>query len=112
MPSAGWAAWAMDQGIGLPYEFVNLNRGLVIVSKLLEDSGSRETMTSLTRKLALKNPLKSYRIMVDYGKLSTLELMKLGWTQLRSGSASATPAAPTTPPTAAAGALRCEAVFN
>jgi predicted unusual protein kinase regulating ubiquinone biosynthesis (AarF/ABC1/UbiB family) len=107
-----WAAWAMDQGIGLPYEFVNLNRGLVIVSKLLEDSGSRETMTSLTRKLALKNPLKSYRIMVDYGKLSTLELMKLGWTQLRSGSASATPAAPTTPPTAAAGALRCEAVFN
>lgn len=45
-----WTAWAMDQGLKLPYDFVSLNRGMAIVNKLLKDSGSDLDVTKIDRK--------------------------------------------------------------
>lgn len=79
-----WTAWAMDQGLRLPYEFISLNRGLVIVNKLLADSGSSLTVSSLMKDLARKHPFQVYRRMVIQEKLSHQDLVKLGWGELKS----------------------------
>ncbi len=104
-----WTVWALDQGLRLPYEFMNLNRGLVTIIKLLEDSGSKESLATLVKKITLKNPLKTYRLLTEYGKLTTKDLAKMGVSLI--GSKSAGKDTKIAPP-AAVQAPRCEQLFT
>ncbi|MFS4460799.1 AarF/UbiB family protein [Bdellovibrio sp. HCB2-146] len=83
LPMDGWTAWALDQGLRLPYEFVNLNRGLVIISRLLQESGSTLTPMSIVRDLAAQNPLLVYQRMVVEEKMSHMDILKLGFQEVR-----------------------------
>ncbi|WP_415062002.1 AarF/ABC1/UbiB kinase family protein [Bdellovibrio sp.] len=100
-----WTAWAMDSGLKLPYEFVSLNRGIVIVNKLLADAGSKMTVTSLMKSLAKGNPTLVYRRLVIEEKISHKDLVKLGWGELKAALQSEQS------PQAILG-VRCEMVFQ
>jgi ubiquinone biosynthesis protein len=96
-----WTAWALDKGMRLPYDFIGLNRGMVIVDKLLEESNSRKKVQDFMKSFAKTNALTVYKRLVLEGGLSNKELIKLGWTELTSKIPVKT-AAPT---------LMCERVF-
>lgn len=104
-----WTAWALDQGLRLPYEFISLNRGMVIMTKLLSDAGSPEDLQTLTQRLAMKYPLKTYRILSEEGGLSKRDLFKLGWTTGTSPEKAPAIAIPSKP---VMGASRCENLFQ
>jgi len=74
-----WSSWAMDQGIQFPYEFVGLNRGAVILDKLLKDSGSNLTMSTLSKKLATKYPNRVWNDLRQEKEITTKDMMRLGW---------------------------------
>lgn len=73
-----WTAWAMDRGLRLPYEFISLNRGIVIVNKLLQDSGSKMRLSSILREQAVANPGYIYKVLAVEEKLSYADLLRLG----------------------------------
>lgn len=78
-----WSAWAMEQGIKFPYEFVSLNRGLVILDRMLKESGSPLNPMDIGRNVAKRN---AHNILYDLkvkGDLSWSELAKLGWVSLQ-----------------------------
>nr|BFD67238.1 hypothetical protein HAGR004_22600 [Bdellovibrio sp. HAGR004] len=102
-----WTAFAMDLGLRLPYEFVSLNRGLVIVNKLLADAGSTLTVSQMMKDLAKQHPVVVYRALVLEEKMSHRDLVKLGWTEVKNTLGFKVPEA-----TVKAGAIRCEMVFN
>lgn len=63
-----WAAWALDQGIRFPAQFVGLNRGMGTITKLLQDIGSKETVDSIGLKIAGKKPLRVMKnLIIDGG---------------------------------------------
>lgn len=102
-----WTAWAMDLGIKLPYEFVSLNRGLVIVNKLLADSGSTLTVTSLMKSMARSHPVFIYKALVLEEKISHKDLIKLGWAEMKDiMGLSQKVVSPVS------GGIRCEMVFQ
>lgn len=78
-----WTAWAMDAGLKLPYDFINLNRGIVIINKMLKESGSPLTVTTLMKMMARKNPLLVYRRLILEEKISHRDLIKLGWSEIK-----------------------------
>ncbi|HEY1079910.1 MAG TPA: AarF/ABC1/UbiB kinase family protein, partial [Bdellovibrio sp.] len=78
-----WTAWAMDSGLKLPYDFINLNRGIVIINKMLKESGSPLTITTLMKLMARKNPFMVYRRLILEEKISHRDLIKLGWSELK-----------------------------
>jgi predicted unusual protein kinase regulating ubiquinone biosynthesis (AarF/ABC1/UbiB family) len=73
-----WTKWALNHGLRLPYDFININRGMTILKKLLVDSGSTEDMSSIMAKVAMKKPLRVYETLVGKDRLSTLELLNAG----------------------------------
>ncbi|MBO9667455.1 MAG: AarF/ABC1/UbiB kinase family protein [Bdellovibrio sp.] len=73
-----WTKFLMNQGLRLPYDFINLNRGLKILDKLLENSGSNLTVSSLVKEYASKHPIEMYRRLIIEGKLSHADVIKLG----------------------------------
>jgi predicted unusual protein kinase regulating ubiquinone biosynthesis (AarF/ABC1/UbiB family) len=77
-PVNRWTSWAMDQGLRFPYEFVSLNRGLVILDKLLKDSGSPLTMSELARKTATKHIAKAIADLRATKMMSWTDFIKLG----------------------------------
>lgn len=92
-----WTIWMTDRGFSLPYDFVNLNRGLVIINKMLKEAGSPYDATQIMRRIAIRQPINLLRRLVVEEKVPKLDLLKLGWVQtglLLKG-----------------GAVRCEAVF-
>lgn len=95
-----WVAWAMEQGIHPSYEFVNLNRGIAIVSKMLTESGSVETIETITERLAKSNPGMMFRALTKDGGLGLKGITKLGASQFKK-TTSFNPAA-----------VRCEGVFQ
>lgn len=78
-----WMAWALNRNLALPYEFVSLNRGMAIVNKLLEDSGSKLDLTKITKSLAKENPRIVYQNLVVKERLSAEDLVKLGWSEMK-----------------------------
>jgi predicted unusual protein kinase regulating ubiquinone biosynthesis (AarF/ABC1/UbiB family) len=79
-----WMAWALNNGMGLPYEFVSLNRGMAFLNKLLEDGGSKLDITKITKSLARQNPMVVYSNLVAKEKVSMEDLAKLGWSEMKS----------------------------
>lgn len=102
-----WTALVMDSGLGLPYEFVNLNRGIVIVNKLLADAGSAITVSSLMKTMAKGNPMKVYKALVLEEKVSHRDLVRLGWAELKEAMGMSSQKA-----SVSSTVLRCEMVFN
>ncbi|MFV8257951.1 AarF/ABC1/UbiB kinase family protein [Bdellovibrio bacteriovorus] len=106
-----WTAWVMDLGLRLPYEFVSLNRGIVIVNKLLADAGSTMSISSLMKSMAVKNPARVYKALAIEGKISHKELVKLGWIEMKDMLGLSPKVIPVKAATPAA-VIRCEMVFN
>ncbi|KHD88151.1 MAG: hypothetical protein OM95_10270 [Bdellovibrio sp. ArHS] len=103
-----WTAFAMDNGLKLPYEFVSLNRGIVIVNKLLADAGSTLTVTSMMKSYAIAHPAMVYQKLVIEEKMSRADLVKLGWGEMKTLLFGAKDKPATVVP---AISLRCEGVF-
>lgn len=107
-----WTGWASNEGLGLPYDFINLNRGILIITKSLEDAGSDLTFTSIAQSLALKNPGKVLTALKTSSTLKWIDVVKLGWSQQQPPTRTAAPAkseAKIASPALAG--LRCELVF-
>lgn len=101
----GWTKWAMNQGLRLPYDFISLNRGIVIINKLLQDSGSTFSISKLIKSVAVKNPFLVYHRLVVEENMSHADLFKLGLKEIMRNVWKAEPVS--TPKTT----VRCEAVF-
>ena len=102
----GWTKWAMNQGLRLPYEFINLNRGIVIINKLLADAGSSMSLISMIKDFSFKNPSLVYKRLVIEEKMSPLDLVKIGWVQVMKPKEQ-----PTSVPVISPVGLKCEGVF-
>lgn len=102
----GWTKWAMNQGLRLPYDFISLNRGIVIINKLLQDAGSPMSLTSILKYFAFRNPGVVYKRLVVEEKMSPLDLIKLGWMQVTKPKEQ-----PVQAPVLSPGGLKCEGVF-
>lgn len=74
-----WTGWASNQGLRLPYDFINMNRGLLIIMKSLEDAGSDLSFESIAKSLALKNPSKVLAALSLNAYVKWADLVKLGW---------------------------------
>ncbi|WP_413582003.1 AarF/ABC1/UbiB kinase family protein [Bdellovibrio sp. HCB288] len=99
-----WTKWAMNHGLRLPYDFININRGITILKKLLQDSGSTEDLRSIMSKVALKHPLHVINTLVGKNLLSPVGLVKAGVSTLISS--------PLPPATKPAAIISCQSVFN
>lgn len=109
----GWTKWAMLQGLRLPYDFISLNRGIVIVNKLLQDSGSSLSISALLKTFAIQNPALVYKRLVIEEKLSRADLLKLGLQEIANRirpQQSVESVLPVTLPNAGV-SLSCEGVF-
>ncbi|WP_413584665.1 AarF/ABC1/UbiB kinase family protein [Bdellovibrio sp. HCB274] len=92
-----WTKWALNHGLRLPYDFININRGMTILKKMLAESGSTKDMTSIMSKEAVKRPFQVIDTLVGKKMLSPWELVKAGGKSLFEGHlppAVATPSAP------------------
>lgn len=78
-----WMAWALNKGLGVPYEFVSLNRGMGIVNKLLEESGSKLDLTKITKSLAKEHPMVVYNALVVREKVPLKDLVRVGWSEMK-----------------------------
>ncbi len=74
-----WTSWAMDQGLKFPYEFVSMNRGVLILDQALKSVGSTQTLTDFAEKLAPKYARNIYVGWRARELLSNTELIRLGW---------------------------------
>lgn len=99
-----WTKWALNHGLRLPYDFININRGMTILKKLLEDSGSKEDMSSIMAKVAMKKPLQVYQTLVGKDRLSNVELLNAGRMTIFSK--------PLPPKAKPAALVTCQSVFN
>lgn len=102
-----WTGWASNEGLRFPYDFINLNRGLVIINKSLEDAGSKLEFTSIAKALALQNPTKVLRALRSNSLLKWSDLIKLGWAHSPEKTPASKPQVPALAP-----ALRCEQAFS
>lgn len=78
------AALALDLGLRLPQEFINLNRGIGFLNKMLLDSGSTLTIETLSKKQAVFFPKKMTSLLLSSrlnSKLTLKDLIVLGWSQ-------------------------------
>ncbi|WP_413293381.1 AarF/UbiB family protein [Bdellovibrio sp. HCB185ZH] len=99
-----WTKWALNHGLRLPYDFININRGLTILKKLLEDSGSKKDLTQIMSKVAILRPRQVIGTLVGKDRLSTLELVESGRRAFLSK--------PLPPAPKPAAAISCSRVFN
>jgi predicted unusual protein kinase regulating ubiquinone biosynthesis (AarF/ABC1/UbiB family) len=107
-PITAWTTWAMDQGLRFPYEFVSLNRGMVILDKLLKDSGSSLNLTKVARRLAITHAVKTIANLRNTKKISWMDLLKLG---LVSKNSRPNPAAVSNEMPVSSTSLQCRGVF-
>ncbi|WP_413557668.1 AarF/ABC1/UbiB kinase family protein [Bdellovibrio sp. HCB209] len=100
-----WTKWAMNHGLRLPYDFININRGITILKKLLEDSGSKQDLNSIMTKIAMKKPYQVYKQLIGKERLSILKLLKAGGLQVFGESLPDAPKPQSVP------VISCQAVF-
>jgi predicted unusual protein kinase regulating ubiquinone biosynthesis (AarF/ABC1/UbiB family) len=72
-----WTTFAIDQGLALPYDFINMNRAFIIIGKMLERGGSKETAGSMATKAVLSHPFRALWILAVKGRFSLAELYRL-----------------------------------
>lgn len=79
---AEWLTWTINEGYHLNFHIINLNRGLIILERLLRDSGSSLNITMISKYLGLKYPKKTYDIIFHSSYLPKAELIETGFTLL------------------------------
>jgi predicted unusual protein kinase regulating ubiquinone biosynthesis (AarF/ABC1/UbiB family) len=82
--SSEWLNWAMDEGIVLPYELVNLNRGITILDQALAEVGSDLTIAKISEKLAPKMGRSIIMSLYKKGFLKYQDLAQIGYLILKS----------------------------
>lgn len=102
-----WTAFVMESGLQLPYEFVSLNRGIVIIGNLLKDAGSKLTVNKMVESMAKRHPWLVYNTLVLNNGVSHKALAELGWIKLNE----AVGIKPLPPTSRSTRILRCEEVF-
>lgn len=75
-----WTAWATDLGIKFPYEFINLNRGIVILTKLLQNTTSSLTLTEVMKQLSAQHPFRMLNLLKNRG-VTNSEIIRVGWNE-------------------------------
>lgn len=113
---AEWSTWAMEKGVQFPFEFVGLNRGMVILEKSLEDSGSSLRLSSLSKKIARQHPRRLWADLRSSGEMTIRDLIRLGWLAITDGTAvqghpEAKPSSPPPVRPAVRPAMSCQKVF-
>jgi predicted unusual protein kinase regulating ubiquinone biosynthesis (AarF/ABC1/UbiB family) len=103
-----WSAWAGDQGVQFPYEFIGLNRGMVILDKLLEDSKSEIRVSGLSRKIAKRYVRRLWSDLRGTREIGVFDFMKLGWLAATDETAAVEAYEPPPIPRTA---VRCEKIF-
>ncbi|MNL31551.1 hypothetical protein D3C87_1533450 [compost metagenome] len=104
-----WTAFVMDQGLVLPYDFISLNRGIVIINSMLQEVGSELRLTDIMKSLGKRHPLTVYRNLVTEEKVRHRDLLKLGWMEI--AEIFSPDGAIIPPPAAKIAAPSCRAVF-
>lgn len=107
-----WMAWALNRNLALPYEFVSLNRGMAIMNKLLEDSGSALDLTKITKSIAKENPRVVYNNLVVKERLSAEDLVRLGWSEMKAMFQKEPPRLRTLGMPKMPTLIKCQAVFQ
>ncbi|KYG63146.1 hypothetical protein AZI86_15675 [Bdellovibrio bacteriovorus] len=107
-----WMAWALNRNLALPYEFVSLNRGMAIMNKLLEDSGSALDLTKITKSIAKENPRIVYNNLVVKERLSAEDLVRLGWSEMKAMFQKEPPRLRTLGMPKIPALIKCQAVFQ
>lgn len=77
-----WTAWAIDQGLRYPPEFISLNRGLIIIQGMLTEAQSPKTITSIAKSAALHYPIMVARLLKSSKMITTEDLIRLGWEKI------------------------------
>jgi len=74
-----WAAWAVAKGLDLHYEFIKLNRGIMAISSLLEESKSPLTFEEIGLNVVFRNKAKVMKLLAkqDFIKYSDLFMFAL-----------------------------------
>ena len=81
-----WSTWAMERGLQFPYEFIGMNRGMAILDKLMQDSGSKMRMSDLSKRLANKYAKKVWNDLRASGEMTLSDLLRLGWVSVMDAS--------------------------
>jgi predicted unusual protein kinase regulating ubiquinone biosynthesis (AarF/ABC1/UbiB family) len=102
LPFYEWPGIAMNAGIAFPSDFTAINRGFVLLIRMLEDMGSTMNLTGVMKTLVSKNPQKALAALNSVKAISKLDWAKFGFDKL-TGTRVFNP-----PPHAT---LRCEALF-
>ncbi|RYZ90513.1 MAG: AarF/ABC1/UbiB kinase family protein, partial [Proteobacteria bacterium] len=97
-----WLGWASDVGLKIPYDFINLSRGMIIMDNALMEEGSSMLISDIQKKLVLSHPKKAYGAITGTGVYTGKSLVKSGLDYAMGKSHNET--APTGP-------RKCEAVF-
>jgi ubiquinone biosynthesis protein len=81
-----WTGWLSDQGLKIPYDLINLSRGMLIMDNSLQDAGSTKTISSIGESLAKANAGKVVSGLRGSGLISKPDLIRIGndaWQNLR-----------------------------
>lgn len=73
-----WTAFAIEQGVVFPSHFVNLNRGFVILNKLLSEVGSEWDMSAIARNSASGHPFRVIKTLFAAEGFSLYDFVRLG----------------------------------
>jgi predicted unusual protein kinase regulating ubiquinone biosynthesis (AarF/ABC1/UbiB family) len=81
-----WSTWAMERGLQFPYEFIGMNRGMAILDKLMQDSGSKLRMSDLSKRLANRYAKQVWNDLRASGEMTLSDLLRLGWVSVMDAS--------------------------
>lgn len=82
-----WAAWALTKGLDLHYEFIKLNRGIMAVSSLLEDSKSPVTFEDAAFNVVLRNKTKVMSLLSKQKFVKYSDIIGLGLETIKANKA-------------------------
>ncbi len=82
-PFSQWIIYATNLGLEFPSELVALNRGIVLMDRLLQDNGSSLTMGSIMKGTLIKNAAKLVKAIRADKSASRKDWIKIFWKQLR-----------------------------
>lgn len=83
-PTTGqWTSWAMEKGMRFPEEFIGVNRGLIILERLLLESGSKLNCYKIGKTLTIRHGKQTLETLRgERGRLTWSEVLKLGYKAL------------------------------
>ena len=77
-PSYEWATLAVNAGMRFSIDFSTLNRGVVLLLRMLEDNHSTLDLTSTMKSIFLRNPMRLARLLKTQTYLTRDDWQKVG----------------------------------